>query len=187
MEMNTDKQLELFSQSKGALQAKKSSAGSFFTCVRGYEKTILIILCIVVSIIISFSLGVETGKKLSVAKLNIKPAVPQVKPAVIEANPQESITQNYQIQPPVIKKEEAIRQTVPLNMQNYTIQLASYKTRSSAEKEAQDLKRKGFFPLVLTKGSYVILCVGNFSSKETAQPLLSELQKRYKGCYIRRL
>ena len=44
----------------------------------------------------------------------------------------------------------------------YTIQLASYKSKSFAQKEAELLKKKGFVPLVIPKGSYTILCVGKF-------------------------
>jgi cell division septation protein DedD len=71
--------------------------------------------------------------------------------------------------------------------QAYTIQLASYKSNSHAQKEAAVLKQKGYSPLLLTKGEYIVLCVGNFSNKQNAQSLLPELSKRYGDCRIRRL
>ncbi|MFA6357247.1 MAG: SPOR domain-containing protein [Candidatus Omnitrophota bacterium] len=69
----------------------------------------------------------------------------------------------------------------------YTIQLAAFKNRALALREAQILLKNGFSPVVFTKGSYIILCVGKFSNQESAQPLLTQLQRTYANCRIRRL
>ena len=70
---------------------------------------------------------------------------------------------------------------------NYTIQIAAFKSRELAAREVQLLSRKGLTPLAFAKGNYIILCVGKFSNQESAQPLLTVLQKTYAGCRIRRL
>lgn len=70
---------------------------------------------------------------------------------------------------------------------SYTIQVAAFKNRGLALKEAQLLAKKGLAPLVFAKGNYIILCVGKFSNQESARPLLDTLQKTYAGCRIRRL
>ncbi|MBC8436526.1 MAG: SPOR domain-containing protein, partial [Candidatus Omnitrophica bacterium] len=67
------------------------------------------------------------------------------------------------------------------------IQLASYKARKFADKEAEVLKKKGLTAFVLYKGDYVILCAGKFSDKEEARNSMSQLKTRYKDCYLRRL
>ncbi|MFA7294643.1 MAG: SPOR domain-containing protein [Candidatus Omnitrophota bacterium] len=69
----------------------------------------------------------------------------------------------------------------------YTIQIGAFKNRNLALRQAQVLAKKGLAPLVFVKGSYIILCVGKFSNQESAQPLLSQLQRTYAGCRIRRL
>jgi len=159
-------QLELFSQTRDLGDAKARKAGSpFLAYIWNYEKTILIIIGLVTISIISFSLGVEKGKKLSLAKFNSHLDIALTAPASI---------------PKVTEKAE---EKVP----GYTIQLASYKTKTHAQKETELLKKRGLSPLVLSKGNYAVLCVGNFSNKQTAQSLLSELRKRYKDCYVRRL
>ncbi len=165
MEKVNSPQLELFSQQQNN-SAETKSAGfnfSFFNYMRGYEKTILLIIAFLTIGIISFSLGVEKGKgqKIPVTK-------------EIAAPPK--------IQQPAVKQEEAI-------LQGYTIQIASYQARESARKEAELLKKKGLNPIILSKGKYSVLCVGSFSNREKAQALLLELEKnkRYKGCIIRRL
>ena len=139
-------QSELFTQELNSGQYKpKSSVIPFFTRIRGYEKVLLLIMGLVLLSIISFSLGVEKGRRIGlISNKNI-------------------------------------------DSDNYTIQIASFKDRELALRQAQFLARKGFSPLVFARGSYIILCVGKFSNQESAQPLLSQLQRTYAGCRIRRL
>lgn len=166
MERQNNLQLELFSPSNDSAQINgRISHNSFLTHIRNYEKAILIIITLVITGIVSFSLGVEKGKTLS--STNVSP--------------------KEEGQGTIIKKEEVIEKPQPPEKQSYIIQLASYKTKSFAEKEAESLKKKGFSPLILSKGNYSVLCVGSFPNKEVAQSLLSGLKKRYKDCYIRRL
>ncbi|MCX5706632.1 MAG: SPOR domain-containing protein, partial [Candidatus Omnitrophica bacterium] len=89
--------------------------------------------------------------------------------------------------PIVVKNAPLSRKPVALKINGYTIQVASFNNKSYALKEAEFLKKKGLVPLLFSNGNYIILCVGNFPNKETAQPLLSELNKRYPNCSIRRL
>jgi len=69
----------------------------------------------------------------------------------------------------------------------YTVQVASFRTNSYAQKEVDLLKKRGYKAITLNKGEHIILCVGNFPEKEEAQALLSELSRYYKDCRIRRL
>jgi hypothetical protein len=137
---------ELFSESLDNGQFKGRKAGtSFFTRVRGYEKAMLLIMFLILASIVSFSLGVEKGKRAAFS--------------------------------PVGRN----------GLSGYTIQVAVFKNRESAAREVLLLAKKGFTPLAFTKGDYIILCVGKFSNQESAQPLLSQLQRTYAGCRIRRL
>jgi hypothetical protein len=186
MEKQINRQLELFSRSEGPSHIKRyPSDNLFLNYVRNYEKTVLIIITIVTSSIISFSLGVERGKKLSMSKFNsrfdvVRSAGQPVekkaeKKVIIETRPKEAINTEQKSQPRFLEK------------QGYVIQIASYKNKSLAQKEADVLKKQGFAPLVMSKGAYTVLCVGNIANKEKASSLLSELKKRYSDCYIRRL
>lgn len=69
----------------------------------------------------------------------------------------------------------------------YTIQVASYKDDQYAQKEANSLKKKKFDAFVITKGDFIIVCVGKFSKKEDANGILSKMKKNYNDCLIRRL
>ncbi|MBF0388155.1 MAG: SPOR domain-containing protein [Candidatus Omnitrophica bacterium] len=69
----------------------------------------------------------------------------------------------------------------------YTVQLASYKTEKSAQKEAQALLKKGFKAFVLPKGEHLVLCVGNFQKKEEASVYGKKLKNNYQDFVVRRL
>lgn len=182
MERQTNSQLELFSESSSdsSLRVRPDSGNNFFKRVRGYEKVILLIIAILVTGIVSFSFGVERGKRV-VLSAKIKPIeivkVESASPPVVPEVPQVMVKKE-----PLLKvaPAEAVKGT-------FTIQVASFKTKGNAVKEAEAFKKKGLVTQIINKGNYSILCVGNFPNKETAQPLLSELSRRYKSCYIRRL
>lgn len=176
--MQKNSQLELFSDIRDEGAIPEGSNKPFLIRIRGYEKLILIIFGFAVTGIISFSLGVEKGKNTIVTKINSRLDVAQkkVKPLPV---------QNTKITP-TIKLSQALN-TPTVRIRYYTIQLASYGSELPAKKEAETLKKKGFLPAVLPKGKHMIICVGNFVNQQTAQPLLAQLRKRYKDCFIRRL
>lgn len=139
-------QSELFTQSadKG-LYKPRVLKSPFFLRIRSYEKIMLLIMGMILISIISFSLGVENGKKSALAKINAK-----------EQN-------------------------------SYTIQVASFKSKELALRHAQSLKKQGLTPVIFSKGSSIILCVGKFPNQESAQQLLIQLKRTYADCRIRRL
>lgn len=167
MERENNSQLDLFSPPARGGEFKASPGNPVLARIWNYEKTILILLAILVTGIVAFSLGVEKGRRAGI--------------------PQEITSAQAQA---VVKKEEPPKQAlavIPAQRGVFTIQVASFKNKNSAQKEAEALKKKGFDASVLPRGSYLVLCVGNFPNKEAAQPLLLELNKRYGSCLIRRL
>jgi len=181
MERQNNSQLELFSESapeKGS-QTRSASDYNFLKRIKGYEKVILLTIAILITGIISFSFGVERGKRIVLS------ANKSVESAKVESV---SIPLAPEPAPVMVKKEILFEQTPVLaSSGSFTIQVASFKNKGSALKEVEVLKKKGMTTQLIKKGQYTILCVGNFPNKETAQPLLSELRKRYNRCYIRRL
>ncbi len=183
MEKLKHSQLELFSELKSHSESGKRMGNPFFAYIWNYEKIILIIIGFIITGIVSFSLGVVKGQRIIMLKTNSNIDI------ATTAQPRVSVqtTEENLIQSPVVK-ENIIKETKPKEyIQTYTIQVASYKTKTHAQKEAQNLTKKGMSALVLSKGPYTILCVGNFSDKVTAKSLLLELKKRYRDCFIRRL
>ncbi|MBN2831548.1 MAG: SPOR domain-containing protein [Candidatus Omnitrophica bacterium] len=161
MENDPAGQLELFSDSGQKTRASSVNRkdNQFAGYIWKYEKAVLLIIAFLVVGIISYSLGVERGKRN------------QKQPVIIS---NEALM-------PKIETEELAQDS------GYTIQVASFKTDSYARKEAAMLKEKGYKASVLHRGEYVIVCVGNFKNKEEAQSLIPELGRYYKDCRIRRL
>jgi len=85
------------------------------------------------------------------------------------------------------KKVEEKQEKSVLNGFKYTIQVASFKLKKNADKEAKRLKSKGYDILVVPKGSYSIVCVGKFAKKDNAEKWVNKLRKTYKDCLIRSL
>lgn len=175
MEKDNNLQLELFNQDKAQAKTRQPN-GSVLSFLRGYEKTLLVIIGILVTGIISFCLGVERGKQIALARNNAPfdlAAKAAPKPMVVTVQPsQQTVTS---IKPDVFTSGV------------FTIQLATYKSKVNAEQEANALKKRGLSPSVRTQGDFVVLCVGNFNNRQAALELLAQLKKKYTGCYIRRL
>ncbi len=174
----SDHQLELFSdpQEDPKAAASRAQKNSFLTRIWGYEKTVLIILALLVTAIVSFSLGVEKGKRTFLRQSPVIASEPAVAVEVVKKAESLASPALPELKPVAVAQKG-----------DYTIQVASFKAASYAKKEAVLLKKRGFESLTLKSGSFTILCVGRFPDKETAQPLLKELRKYYKSCYIRRL
>lgn len=170
-------QLELFSQSKDPRPQERRN-NPFFAFVWTYEKTILLVIALVAVGVVSFSLGVEKGKRMALlrsdSRFDTASNKPRSQPAAAPAVPKAAPASGQTVVPGELSG-------------SYTIQLASFNTRSYAQKEMDKLKRKGYSALIMHKGKFIVLCVGSFPSKENAQILLAELRKSYKTCYVRRL
>jgi septal ring-binding cell division protein DamX len=172
-------QLELFSQSGEHSKPRVGIGSHFLRRIWAYEKAILMTMGFVVTAAVAFSLGIERGKNLA---SRIQPAIRADRSRYIPVQAQEQPLAERKPATVSPRKDKDI-----VNPQNYTIQLASYKSRASAQKEAQELKKRGLQALIVSKGKYAVLCVGSFTDKENAKALQSDLEKQYHGCFIRRI
>jgi len=185
MENNNAYQLELFSKagSTDKLTARMHN-NNLLAFMRNYEKTLLLAIAFIIIGIAAFSLGVKRGKT------NQGQTPPAASNAIVNKKEQVAYPANAA---PLIKMPNAAttNQTQPPKtkeyIEKYTIQLATYKAKTSAQKEADGLKKTGFSPILLSNDKYSVLCIGNFPNKETARNLLVKLKKQYRDCFIRRL
>jgi cell division protein FtsN len=186
-------QLEIFSETGNNAYTEQRSSGGFSEYVGKYEKIILIVIGFIVTGTVAFCLGIEKGKKAVYTAVAPAAAVPVQK--ISQPIQPPATKQPETIKPPKAAKELVFtpapiankRQSNTQLVRGFTIQLATFQTRSSAQRVADGLRRKGISPLVIPKGKYTILCVGNFSTKDTAASVLPEFKKKYHDCYIRRL
>ena len=186
MEKINHSQLELFSQPSNRYQAKTGyRSRSFFNNIKNYEKIIMVGIGFIIIGIISFTSGVEKGKKMASARNDPHPNIALSEPS----NRNQPILKKYDADKPFTAASQpmAIAPQKAAGAKNFTVQVATYRSQTFAQKEAGSLKNKGLLPLLLSKGGFTILCVGKFADKENARPLLSQLKNRYPDCRIRRL
>ncbi|MCK5012337.1 MAG: SPOR domain-containing protein [Candidatus Omnitrophica bacterium] len=164
----------------------------------------IIVLCIifVMVLVLFFSFGVERGKKVALLvpvkdEVNI---VQTVKPKDVKP-PVETVSQverEERVVFPVDIPEEILEDSEPAfrpplekteEQENlFTIQVASFKLKKNAKREADRLKGIGHDDtFVVPKGNHSIVCVGKFAQRNEAKKFSSKLKKRYNDCLVRRL
>ncbi|HDZ77330.1 MAG TPA: SPOR domain-containing protein [Candidatus Omnitrophica bacterium] len=182
---NKPTQLELFTPHVKNTTPKKRIQGSFFEKIAPYEKNIILGICFLVIFIVSYALGIEKGRKIQTVDNNSN---------VIQIP--STITTNKVIgKEPIKKANSRIETKQPKNkirrnladFKGYTVQVASFKNKTSAEKEKLTLERKGFTAYVIPKNKYVIVCVGMFNNKDKAKISQKKLKRLYNDCLIRKL
>jgi len=176
MEKENNSQLELFSQDDERQGFKANTTNPAFERIWNYEKAILAIIALLATGIIAFSMGVENGKSSILNQLAKAQelAKPQNKPVPAQV---------------MVRKDQLVRQA-PLASSRpgaFTIQVATFKTKINAQKEAEVIKKMGLSAILFNKDGYFILCAGDFPNKEAALAAAAELNKRYEACQIRRL
>lgn len=202
-------QFELFPGTTGEPIENTAPRFIFSRVVLTFENLVVVFVFLIVSLIIAFSIGVERGRvkarlarpvaqltTQSLVQNSVMPhpqisVIPTAQPigksnSLVSATVQPSV----EVLPPAVVAVPVIARPAPAEKgvdKRYTVQVASYKSQSMAEKESADLKRKGLASFVAVKGNYSIVCVGNFSTQDQAKQMLTKLKKRYKDSTIRSL
>ncbi|MBN3040596.1 MAG: SPOR domain-containing protein [Candidatus Omnitrophica bacterium] len=163
------------------------------------DKLILSGVIIILLFALSFSLGVEKGRNstasISVDKPNqelLKPETEEItsqapaskdKPETIsiELNPDGILS----VQKPSHDIQAPKQDLTEDNKQNYRIQVASFKKEESAQKETAKLQGDGFNAYYYKSGQYMVIYVGGFEDKRSAEKNKKILEKKYKDCILK--
>ena len=90
-----------------------------------------------------------------------------------------------------LKAEEKTTTAQPLTAgAGFTIQVASFHDKARAELVSEELKKKGYIPVISAKdlgdkGTWYRVWVGDFESEEKARELLKTLKEDYKDSFIK--
>lgn len=90
-----------------------------------------------------------------------------------------------------LKAEEKATTAQPLTAGvGFTIQVASFQDKARAELVSEELKKKGYIPVISAKdlgdkGTWYRVWVGDFESEEKARELLKTLKEDYKDSFIK--
>jgi hypothetical protein len=205
MEKQDYSQLDLFNKAGEAESSGSRLSGTFLSYIRTYERLVLMFIGIVITGVVCFCVGVEKGKRIALTQTNINldiasrstPVSPAANAPAAAAQPARTVPQPVK-QPALavpadqpVTSVKAMPQTVPQSAQQpagaFTIQVATFSGKTTAVQEISDLKKQGLLPMLRQSGKYTILCVGSFPDQATARSLLTQLKRKYRDCYIRRL
>lgn len=197
--LNSQRQQELFEEFVIREKRKGRFLGAFrfkkplfpqhrLNIAISYEAVIILLIGLILTTSIVFSLGVERGRNLNFSeapKKDVRLATEtKANGAQIQSTEQPAEVQK---QPEAKPKEQETEKTVPTTSEEkpFTIQVATFRTRTLAEKESLRLKNTGYSSGVLKKKEFFIVCVGAYAKKKLAQQTLSDLRRIYKDCYVR--
>ena len=158
----------------------------------------------------SFSLGVERGKHLAAQALDervssawnvgartMAPSVAAVVPVPRVLSEQRPLVNHGYVSLNIHKTfsmpvERGVAKPKTGNIistgsgTRFTLQAATYENEEYAKQDALLLKAKGFQSFLIKNGKYWLVCVGNFTNKESATAFLSKLPGGYRSSQVRR-
>jgi len=190
-------QFELFSGTgQGPVPTPSTPRFIFSSITMSAENIIVLTVFVFLAIIVSFSLGVEKGKKGFTSRVVGQAKQVVAQPAAV-AQPT-AAKQAMKVQPAVAApKNPAEKTTVPaadtpqalvkMPESFYTVQLASFASKKFAEQEAALLQKRGYETFVVSKGKHVIVCAGRFIDSQAAKIFSGKLKDKYRDCLVRRL
>ncbi len=202
-------QFELFPANSATLEDVNKPKFLLANLTLSVESLVILSILGIMVGLFSFSIGVERGKQIAALALEERVSAAwnlqkQPSAAVVAVNkPQVKgnggyVTPVVKAQAPVarpkpvalkakspVKTAKPVAKAVPVGG-NITVQVATYKNESFAQKEAIDLKAKGYPTFLIKKGDFYLVCAGRFASLEQANIYLQKLQAKYRGSQIRR-
>ena len=145
------------------------------------EQVLLTAILLILAACFIYFLGMLRGRSLAGHATALSP--PIARPAPGPAGP----SSGKVIGLPRQKKEAAPVSSFAADPgKPYTIQLATYKKQSLAEKEMALLRRAGYYSAIIPSGDYYQVCVGQYGSMEEAKKDLRFFGSRYKDRFLRR-
>lgn len=186
------KQLKLFNTSGEQQKKHRILISSEMICISA--------VIVVILLIVSYVLGIEKGKSLDPSKKYSMPSktkqiavkISQPEPAEdkvsdippVKAEKTGSGENQAKEKKPAAEERSEVKQGS--NKVPFTIQVASFKDKESAEKEKAHLEEKGFSSEICRKGEYLVIFVGRFKEKKDARGQIEKLKERYTDCFVRR-
>jgi cell division septation protein DedD len=150
------------------------------------DQTIGLTLVLLVVYVLTFSWGVEKGKKSSHESQVIR----SVPAEVLSPETPQGIVASAVKTPVVAVMDESVPKEVPITVAElpkpvakvvrpegkYTIQHVTYITQSAADREIQKLAKKGYSSFVIPSGKHLQVCIAAFQSRQDASQLLKQLR-----------
>lgn len=150
------------------------------------DQTIGLALVLLVIYVLTFSWGVEKGKRSlhgsqEVRVVSASEPSPEVVPAIVTsvvktsavAVADESVPKIVEI--PVAELPKPVAKVIKPEGK-YTIQHVTYITQSAADREIQKLAKRGYNSFVIPSGKHLQVCIASFQSRQEAAKILRQLK-----------
>ena len=179
---NREGQGELFPEFKAsesrrfAYFKKEFAFGKKMVLNISWENLVLTAIVLIMLIALSFSFGVEKGKRLAIKNERVLAPVysdksQEKEPAAgLRAYPAESAP----------KAEEKL-------VGAYTIQIMALKKSDDIQKEIVRLNRAGYDAFAVSSGSWHHVCIGRYATPADANRDLRSIKQRYPDSYVRKI
>ena len=181
----------------GSLDRARKSFLSRHQLTLTYDKLLLVLIAWVIVFALTYSFGVEHGKRTvekslesllpahtDTVSLTVEPKTP---PSEASPNEETIILVN---QEPAADAEPAPRPFPVADLAkegSYTVQLVTYADEKQAVREIDHLKTKGHEVFVIPSGHYYQVCANYFDDKVKARNFLKQFSElgRYPDAYVR--
>lgn len=167
-----------FSQSGAAQKRNLLSKQNLFSAkMISFEQILFAAIGGLITVVVTFSLGVERGKGITRSYETPATEVRVAAPALPVAEKTAAREEKEKVELPAQKNAQ----------KGYTIQVASYKDKKSAERLIGEFRLKGQRSFSLPKGELLIVCVGNYQNPTDASKAAKTLKKQFPDCFVRKL
>ena len=152
------------------------------------DQAIGLTLALLVIYVLTFSWGVEKGKRSLRESQGIRPVSAEaVSPAASQ-----TIIASVAKTPSVVMTDESVPKEVPITVSElpkpaaqvvrpdgkFTIQHVTYITQSAADREIQKLAKRGYSSFVIPSGKHLQVCIAAFQSRQDASQLLRQVRSQ---------
>ncbi len=152
------------------------------------DHSIGLTLVLLVIYVLTFSWGVEKGKKSSPESQVIR----SVSSGGLSQEASQAVVASAAKTSAVVMTDESVPREVPISVAElpkpvanvakpdgkFTIQHVTYITQSAADREIQKLAQRGYSSFVIPSGKHLQVCIASFKSRQEASQLLKQLRSQ---------
>ncbi len=171
--------------SEDAPVSKPSLLEKTFITLR-LDQAIGLTLVLLVIYVLTFSWGVEKGKKYSSGSQGIRPVSSEV--SALQTS--QAVVASVVKTPLLAMSDETVPKEVRITVAElpkpvakvmkpdgkYTIQHVTYINQSAADREIQKLAQRGYSSFVIPSGKHLQVCIAAFQSRQDASQILKQLR-----------
>lgn len=157
------------------------------------EKIVFAAIGIIMLVVAVYAIGVEKGRTAGKTAGTISVALPkELQPQPSRILPPTPSSQGPQsvpamaIEPKSVTMESTAIKIKTIDIKRpYAIIAATFSNKDTAVREAKGMKKDGFDASVIPADKYFQVCIGAYTTRDSAQNALKKVRQKYKDAYIK--